>query len=410
MKDNLKECLIQYNQEHILRFYEELEPNEKHSLTCQIKNIDFNKIYLLYKNSMLDDSIDFTRISPIPYISKDSLSKDELEYYTNLGNEIIKSNKLAIITLAGGQGTRLGYKGPKGSYEIDVPPKKSLFEFVCDNLKNIKNKFGVELNWYIMTSPSNDAATKVFFENNDYFGYSRNKVKFFIQSTLPIIDINGKIILDSPYKIKEGSNGNGDVFRAFADAGLLEYLKGNNIEWIFIGGIDNILLDPTDPLFLGLTADKNFEVASKSLEKTDLTTNEWVFANVDSKPSIVDPKNLNDIYAKGSNGNLLYNQKNMLAHLFSTKAFEKLINVHLPYHRAFKKNDYINEEGVKVVATKPNSFKFEKFIFDSFKYFDNILLLQVKPEDEFAPIKSFTGNATPETALKLYLDYKIRNK
>lgn len=98
--------------------------------------------------------------------------------------------------------------------------------------------------------------------------------------------------------------------------------------------------------------------------------------------------------------------KNMLAHLFSTKAFEKLVPVHLPYHRAFKKNDFINEEGMKEVASKPNSFKFEKFIFDSFKFFDKILLLQVKPEDEFAPIKSFTGIATPETALKLYLDHK----
>ena len=96
-------------------------------------------------------------------------------------------------------------------------------------LKNIKNKFGVELNWYIMTSPSNDTATKVYFENKDYFGYSKNKIKFFIQATLPIININGRAILDKPYKIKEGSNGNGDVFRAFADAGLLEYLKENNL-------------------------------------------------------------------------------------------------------------------------------------------------------------------------------------
>ena len=137
---------------------------------------------------------------------------------------------------------------------------------------------------------------------------------------------------------------------------------------------------------MGLTADKKYEIASKSLEKTDLTTYEWVFANVDNKPSIVDPKNLEDIYEKTSCGKYLYNQKNMLAHLFSTKAFEKLVPVHLPYHRAFKKNDFINEEGMKEVASKPKSFKFEKFIFDSFKFFDKILLLQVKPEDEFAPI------------------------
>ncbi len=408
MEDNLKQNLIKYKQEHLIRFYKELEPSEKHSLTYQIKHIDFDKIISLYEHSMIDDYIDSSRISPIPYIDKSSLTKDELNYYTDIGNNIIKQNKLAIITLAGGQGTRLGYKGPKGTYEIDVPPKKSLFEFVCDYLKNVRDKFGVELYWYIMTSPSNDTETKIYFENKNFFGYSKNKIKFFIQSTLPIIDINGKIILDKPYQIKEGSNGNGDVFRAFADAGFLNQLKKNKIDYIFIGGIDNILLNPTDPLFLGLTADRKYNIASKSLAKKDLTTNEWVFANIDHKPSIIDPKFLSDIYAKDINGKYLYNQKNMLAHLFSTNAFEKLISVHLPYHRAFKRNDFINEEGVKVVSTKPNSFKFEKFIFDSFKFFDKILLLQVKPEEEFAPIKSFTGSQTPETALKLYLDYKNR--
>ena len=408
MDDDLKQVLIKYNQEHLLHFYDELEPSEKRALTTQIKHLDFNKISLLYENSMLDDSIDSSRISPIPYIDRFCLSKDEIDYYTNIGNEIIKNNKLAVITLAGGQGTRLGYKGPKGSYEIDVPPKKSLFEFVCDHLKQVRDKFGVELNWYIMTSPSNDTETRVYFEDKNFFGYSKNKINFFIQSTLPIIDIDGKIILDKTYQIKEGSNGNGDVFRAFAEAGYVEHLKQDNIDFVFIGGIDNLLLNPVDSLFLGLTAGKNYEIASKSLEKTDLTTSEWIFANIDNNPSIVDPKNLKDIYEKSPNGKYLYNQKNMLAHLFSTKAFEKLVPVHLPYHRAFKKNDFINEEGMKEVPSRPNSFKFEKFIFDSFKFFDKILLLQVKPEDEFAPIKSFTGDATPETALKLYLDYKKR--
>ena len=137
-----------------------------------------------------------------------------------------------------------------------MPPKKSLFEFVCDYLKQVRDDFGVELNWYIMTSPSNDIETRVYFENKDFFGYSKNKIKFFIQSTLPIIDTSGKIILDKTYQIKEGSNGNGDVFRAFADAGYIEYLNRDNIDFVFIGGIDNILLNPVDPLFLGLTADK----------------------------------------------------------------------------------------------------------------------------------------------------------
>lgn len=393
------QILKKYNQEHLLNFYDELTEPEKETLLSQIHNIDFDKINKLYISSTKDDSIPYDRISPIPFVSKSKLSKKEIDHYSKIGNEFISKEKLAIITLAGGQGTRLGYKGPKGSYEIDVPPKKSLFEFACDNLKKLNQLTGISLRWYIMTSPANDTATKNYFESKDFFGYPKDKIKFFVQNTLPIIDIDTNVILETPYSIKSGSNGNGDVFKAFAFAGFIDELEQNNIEWVFIGGIDNILLKLVDPLFLGLTISGHYEIASKSIRKLDLYSPDWVFANVDGHPSIIDPKNL-------QNNNLeSYNQKNILAHLFSIDALKKLADVDLPYHRAFKKCDFINSEGMKEVPLKPNSFKFEKFIFDAFSIFDRILLLEVESSEEFAPIKAFTGNETPETALDLYKKY-----
>lgn len=396
---DIMQILKKYNQEHLLDFFDELEDLEKENLISQISSIDFEEIKQLYINSTMDDSISSDRISPIPFVEKNKLSNEEIKNYTKIGNDAIYNKKLAIITLAGGQGTRLGYKGPKGSYEIDMPPKKSLFEFACDNLKKLNESAGVAPNWYVMTSPSNDSATKEYFELKNYFGYPKDKIKFFIQNTLPIIDVNTKVILETPHSIKTGSNGNGDVFKAFASAGFIDELERDNIEWLFIGGIDNILLKLVDPLFLGLTIAGNYQIASKSIKKLDLTSSDWVFANVDGHPSIIDPKNLNA-------DNLgIYNQKNMLAHLFSIDALKKLTNAVLPYHRAFKKCDFINPEGMKEVPLKPNSFKFEKFIFDAFSIFDKILLLEVNPEEEFAPIKAFTGKETPETALELYKKY-----
>lgn len=392
------QILKKYNQEYLLNFFNELTSSEKEILLSQIHNINFAEINDLYIRSNMDDSISFDRISPIPFFEKSKLSNEEINYYSQIGNAAINSEKLAIITLAGGQGTRLGYKGPKGSYEIDVPPKKSLFEFACDNLKKLQRKTGISLRWYIMTSPTNDKATKDYFEAKDYFGYPKQKVNFFIQSTLPIIDVNANVILETPYSIKTGSNGNGDVFKSFASSGFIDELETNNIEWIFIGGIDNILLKLIDPLFLGLTIAGNYQIASKSIRKLDLSTSDWVFANVDGRPSIIDPQNIKADIDK-------YNQKNILAHLFSLDALKKLSNVDLPYHRAFKKCDFINSEGMKEVPLKPNSFKFEKFIFDAFSFFDRILLLEVNPSEEFAPIKAFTGNETPETALELYKKY-----
>lgn len=395
-----KELLKKYNQEHLLNFYDELEEDEKKILISQINSTDFNKVNNYYNESVTATNISSDRISPIPYISKTQLSNDEIDNYTKIGECSIKDGELAIITLAGGQGSRLGYKGPKGTYEIEVPPKKSLFEFAYDNLKEVQNRYNISLYWYIMTSPSNDVATREYFKNHNYFDYPKEKIKFFVQDTFPIIDTNAKIILETPYSIKTGSNGNGDVFKSFAVNGLIEDLDKNNIKWIFIGGIDNILLKLADALFLGLAISGNYSIASKSIRKTDLTSPEWVFANVDSKPSIVNPESL----SPDADPNL-YNQTNMLAHLFTTSAFKKLVNIPLPYHRAFKKNVFINSEGMKEVPLKPNSFKFEKFIFDSFRFFDKLLILEVPPNEEFAPIKAFTGNETPETALELYKKY-----
>lgn len=405
--NTIMQILKKYNQEHLLDFYDELTEDEQKALISEINSIDFEKINELYINSYLDDSISCDRISALPYISKQSLNKEEFENFSSIGNQIIKEEKLAIITLAGGQGTRLGYKGPKGTYEIKIPPKKSLFEFICDKLKDVKNSSGAILNWYIMTSPANDLATKSYFEEHNFFGYPENKIKFFMQDTFPIIDTSSKVILDSPYSIKSGSNGNGDVFKAFASAGLIEDLDKNNIDWIFIGGIDNILSQIADPVFLGLACNGNYQVASKSIPKADMYDNDWVFANVDGRPTIIDSQNLSDdmLISTDENGRFLYNQKNILAHLFTVDAFKKLVNINLPYHRAFKKSDFINSEGMKEVATVPNSFKFEKFIFDGFSEFDKLLLLEVNADEEFAPIKSFTGRATPETALELYKKY-----
>ena len=401
--EEVKPMLEKYNQEHLLEFYEELNNEEKDVLLSQILSTDFEKMRKLYDNSFKDDTIDSARITPINYIAGFDLDERKKHFYLSLGEMIIKKGELAVITLAGGQGTRLGIKGPKGCYELDTTPKKSLFEFLCDKLKNVKQKYGVYLNWYIMTNINNDAQTKSYFEEKNFFGYPKEKIYFFKQNKLPILDVEGKVFLNSINSIKESSNGNGDVFDAFKKAKLSSTLE--HIKYISISGIDNIILETIDPLFIGIAEYNNSQVCAKSIAKENINDAGWVFANVDGKANIIDPNNLTEeMLNSKNNGKYNYNQINILAHLFTKDAFLKAIEYDLPYHRAYKKNDYINDEGMKVVAEKPNSFKFEKFIFDVFKNFDRFTLMEVKKEDEFAPIKAFTGTATPEIALDMYLD------
>lgn len=399
--------LKEFHQEHLLNFYDELDEDQKEYLIKQICSINFKQMIDLYENSKIDDQISSNLIKPLPYTKKANLSKNELQELNNIGADVIKQNKLAIVTLAGGQGTRLGYKGPKGSFELDTNPKKSLFEIICDYLKTANSKFNVSIPWYIMTSIYNDDDTKKFFENHNYFGYNKSLIKFFKQSQLPIIDITGNLILEETYKIKEASNGNGDVFASMENNNIINDMKEKNIDWIFFGGIDNVLLNPVDPIFLGLTIKNNTLIASKTLFKENPEDKDWIFALNDNKPSIIDCCHLTDHMkiARDLNGNYLYRDINILAHLFNIKALDIICNKKLPYHRAFKKNPYVNEEGMKQVPDYPNTFKFETFIFDAFSYFDKITLLRVEKNKEFAPIKDFNGPYNPEIAKILYEKY-----
>lgn len=404
-----KSLLKKYGQEHLLYFYNELDNIQKNLLLEQIFNTDFEKINNYYTNSFKDDHIDYKSISPINYTSRNKLTQAEKSAYISIGESIIKNNELAVLTLAGGQGTRLGYNGPKGCYELELTPKKSLFEFISDKLKKVFEDYGVYLNWYIMTSIYNDSKTKLFFKEKNYFNYPKEKIYFFKQDTIPLMDTNGKLLLDNMHTIKTVPNGNGDVFKAFSKANLVPTLS--NIKWISISGVDNILLEIIDPLFLGISEFNKSDISAKSIAKKDLLAKDYIFANVNNRAKIIPNAYLTEemLHSKNENGLYNYNQINILSHLFTKEAFIGAIDKELTYHRAFKKYDMLNDEGVKVKATEPNSFKFEKFIFDSFKYYKNFTLLEVKQEDEFAPIKSFTGEATPENALKLY-ENKIKKR
>lgn len=401
-----KEILKEYNQEHLLSFYDELDNEQKEFLVNQILRIDFKQIFDLYEASKTDEVIPCNLIEPLPYFDKSRLSYNDKNLYINLGETYIKENSLAIVTMAGGQGTRLGYKGPKGTFELDIFPKKSLFEILCDNLKKANAKYNVTIPWYIMTSIYNDEATKEFFEDKNFFGYPKDSIKFFTQSQLPLIDITENLILEETYKIKEASNGNGDVFNALKKYGMLEDMKNKNIKWVFFSGVDNVILDIVDPLLIGITAKNNADISSKTLFKEDADAPDWIFAKRNGKPAIINSSHLSaDMkIAKNENGYYLYREINILAHLFSMSAVELIANKSLPYHRAFKKNTFVNDEGMKQVPESPNTFKFETFIFDAFSYFDDMVLLRVNKEDEFAPIKDFNGPHNPEVAKDLYLN------
>lgn len=382
------------------------EENEK--LASQINGIDLDKVMNLYENATNIPKVDESKIEHIQYTDLSTLDEESFKAYKSTGEEIIKDGKYAVITMAGGQGTRLGHKGPKGTYKIDtVNGEKYLFEVIIDSLKKANNKYGVIIPWYLMTSEDNNDQTVAFLEEHDYFGYDKNKVHFFKQGKVPMVKTDGNIVIDKNKLIKEASDGNGSIYKSLKKAGLLDQMKNDSIEWAFVGGVDNILLRIIDPIMVGLTIKENNLIASKSVVKRNPSEKVGVFCKLNGVPKVIEYTELPQSMAEelDENGQLRFGEVNILSHLFNIKALEKLAESDLPYHTAFKKSGYIDEKGEFIEVSEPNAYKFESYIFDGFSNFDDMSVLRVKREEEFAPIKNAEGSDSPETAVNLYNEY-----
>ena len=402
-----------YNQEHVIRLLEKLDEEKKAELIEQISHIDFHQIMELYDNTKKEIEIKENKIEPLEYLDKEKLTKEQKEEFENLGEEVIKNNQYAVVTMAGGQGTRLGHTGPKGTFKLDVYGKgKYLFEILTENLKEANKKYGVSIFWYIMTSKENNEETVNFLEKHKYFGYPKDKVKIFTQSELPLVDVNGKLLIDKNYKIKEASDGNGGTYSSLRASGCLAEMKENGIKWVFIGSVDNALLKMVDVTLLGLAIEKNVQIASKSVVKANPHEKVGVFCKMNGHPKVIEYTELPEKMAEevDENGELKFGESHIMCNLYTIEAIERVSKEPLIYHSAFKKNSYIDENGKEVIPTEPNSFKFESFIFDAFEIFDDIAILRGKREDDFAPVKNKDGVDSPRTAKELYEKFWNRNK
>ena len=405
--------LKKYKQDHIINLLDKLEGTKKQELIEQINKIDFHQIMELYDNTKKEIEIKENKIESIPYLDKEKLSKEQKEEFDNIGENAIRNGEYAVVTMAGGQGTRLGHTGPKGTFKLDVYGKgKYLFEILTDNLKEANKKYDTVIPWYIMTSKENNKQTVEFLEKNNYFGYPKNKVTIFMQSEMPLIDTEGKLLISKEQKIKEASDGNGGTYSSLRASGCLADMKEKGIKWVFIGGVDNVLLKMADVTLLGMTIKQGVQIASKSVVKANPHEKVGVFCKINGHPKIIEYAELPEKMAEevDKNGELKYGESNIMCHLFTIDAIEKISKETLIYHSAFKKNSYINEQGREIIPDEPNSYKFESFIFDAFEFFDEMAVLRVKREDEFAPVKNKEGADSPKTAKELYEKYWERNK
>ena len=410
--EKAKEILLQYKQNHIVNFMNNLDLKKKQKLASQVLTIDFEEMKELYKKTNEDIYSDLEEMLPITAINPDRIPKEKLQEYVNIGRTAVEQNKFAVATMAGGQGTRLGHNMPKGTYKLDVGKNgKYLFEIIIDNLKRANEEYNVIIPWYIMTSRENNLETVKFLEGKNYFGYPKEYVSIFIQDELPLLDEQGKMLIDKNGLIKEAANGNGGIFRSMKKSKILEDMEKRGIEWIFIGSVDNVLLKNVDTLLLGLTISNKTKIGTRTVLKRDPEEKVGVFCKKNGKVKVVEytelPKDIAKITDK--NGELVFGESHIMCNLFNIEALKKASSNELKYHVAFKKSNFIDEKGEYIEPKKPNAYKFEQFIQDSLNLFDDISILRGKREEDFAPVKNKEGVDSPETAKKLYENYWKNN-
>jgi UDP-N-acetylglucosamine/UDP-N-acetylgalactosamine diphosphorylase len=409
MNDKYKQVidiLKKYKQEHLLQFYNQLNKDEKAALIDEILETDFDLIQNNYDKIIIKNSnINEMQLKPLKSKSLKNCSATEKLYFYETGMSAISEGKVAAYLVAGGQGSRLGHKGPKGTFDIGLPSGKSLFQLQCERLRYLSKKAGRYIPFYIMTSPENHKDTVDFFDANNYFGYEKTMIMFFKQKTMPSLDEAGKILLSEMNKIAKSPNGNGGCFLALKESGALSDMKNRGVEWLFLYGVDNALVRVADPYFIGFTICTKHLAATKVIEKKTPYENLGNLCYKNGIPAILEYSEIPGILAeeRNSEGKLLYSNGSILNHILSVNFIESIVDKTMPLHIAHKKIEFINENGTKIIPDKPNGYKFEYFLFDIFERLEDISALEVEREEEFAPVKNSYGEESPKTSRDLIL-------
>lgn len=401
MRQELHRHLARFGQEHLLAGWDQLSPPEQACFAAELRALDLpllQQLYLERTAEVLTDPVppDPPELLPLPESVDDW---QQFEDDRELGEQRLRGGRVAIVLVAGGQGSRLGHEGPKGTYPIGPITGRSLFHLHAEKVLALSRRHEQALPLAVMTSPENDAATRAFFEEKRWFGLEPGQVTFFTQGMLPALDAaTGRILLAAPGQLALSPNGHGGVLLALRDAGLLDAWQQRGIEDVFYFQVDNPLVKIADPLFLGAHARTGSDVAVKVVRKVDPEERiGLVVRRRDGRHGVLEYSELPADWAqaRASDGGLRLWAGSTAIHVFSLRFLQRLAQQRtvLPYHRALKAVPHLADPAPKCA----NAIKFEMFIFDTLPLAERVLVMETPRAEEFEPLKNAAGPYSPES-------------
>ncbi len=398
---NYREALAlleKHSQQHVLKYYDSLDADGRKRLLDGIEKIDFSVLDYAHR----EENKPLGRLQPADALSIAQINARSKELYA-AGMEELRAGKVAVVMLAGGQGTRLGFGGPKGTYNIGVNKPLSIFACQFNNLSAACREIGKAVHVFIMTSEINDARTREFFKENDNFGYEADKIHFFVQGEAPAISHDWKILLAEKSRPAFSPDGNGGWFAALIKAGYGKLLSDSGIKWINVAGVDNVLQRLCDPLFVGALSKSGAACGAKVVKKAAPEEKVGVVCKENGVATVVEYYDMPEEYKNmRKDGELVYCYGAILNYLFSVDKLKNISLEEMPYHLADKKVPCI-VDGQTVNPDSPNAYKFERLAVDIVKLMGSCLAFEVEREREFAPVKNATGVDSVQSARALLI-------
>ncbi|MBR2910663.1 MAG: UDPGP type 1 family protein, partial [Lentisphaeria bacterium] len=405
-------------QEHLLRYWSILTEQEQQEFASQLEAVNFdilpeliNKYVLNRPQTAIPDDL-----GPAPFFPLNPRSEEEKKRYEQAekeGKELLKSGRVCCLTVAGGQGTRLGFDGPKGSYPIGPVSGRPLFAYFAQNILRAGEKYGKPITWYIMTSKLNNQDTVTFFRQNNFFSLQENQVFFFVQGTMPAIGYDGKLLMANTHSLSLSPDGHGGTLLALRKSGALDRMKQEGTDIISYFQVDNPLVHVVDPLFIGMHVQENAQMSAVMLSKTGPFEKLGNFCVSDGRLQIIEYSDLPEELAEKRNpdGTLAFVAGSPAIHLIQRDFVEELTSsgtLSLPWHRADKKIPFIDDNGVAVSPSEPNGVKLESFIFDALPLATRTMVMEFDRAEGFAPTKNPTGVDSAESCRQMLIDRDIK--
>jgi UDP-N-acetylglucosamine/UDP-N-acetylgalactosamine diphosphorylase len=403
----LLERFVQAGQGQVFAFWGQLDEGGRRALLEQAGEINLAEVKRLTRLLLGRDAapgVDLTDLQPAPYVARPENGGEAAEWARAraAGEAALRAGRVAAFTVAGGQGTRLGYDGPKGTFPVTPLKRKSLFQVFAEKITAVGRRHGRPLHWFIMTSHANHARTEAFFAEHRFFGLDRARVHFFRQGRMPAVDFTGRILLESPGGIALSPDGHGGSLRALHRSGALDLMQGEGIDTISYFQVDNPLVRCIDPAFIGWHLVRGAEMSAKMIPKAYPEEKLGHFCLQHGRLVVIEYSDLPLAVQREVDlptGRLRYVAGSIAIHILDREFVRRMAGGGaLPFHRADKKIATIDAAGRPVKPAAPNGAKFEIFVFDALPFARNALVSETRRADDFSPVKNAEGVDSPRTA------------